>query len=239
MTHDNLSWPPPYKIRHSKRAKRISLRITVTQGLEVVVPARHKIEKGLEFLNQHRAWVENQAKKMQWLFKNPQEEILPEKIELKAIDKTIDIIYRPIQSTPCVSCRVESNRLIFYGAITDFSVCVPFVIHWLKKQAKNHLKKLLTECAMQCDLPFEKLSIRAQKTRWGSCNVNRDIQLNYKLLFLPVELVRYIMVHELCHTKHLNHSKRFWTMVEKFIPNYRDCVRELKDADQWIPRWLL
>ncbi len=241
MINDNLPWPPPHKIRHSKRAKRISLRITATQGLEVIVPIRRKIEAGLQFLNQHRAWVEAQTKKMKWLFQpdDGDENKLPDKIELKAIGQTIDIIYRPIQSTPCVSCRVENNRIIFYGAISDFSVCVPLMIDWLKKQAKMHLKKLLDECAIECDLPFEKLSIRAQKTRWGSCNSNRDIQLNYKLLLLPRALLHYVLVHELCHTKHLNHSKRFWTMVEKFVPNYRDCIRELKDADQWIPRWLL
>jgi hypothetical protein len=235
-----ISWPPPHKIRHSKRAKRISLRITATQGLEVVVPIRKKIETGLAFLNLHRAWVEEQTKKMKWLF-NPDihdEKALPEKIELKSIDQTVDIVYRTIESTACVSCRVESNRIIFYGAITDFSTCSPFMIDWLKKQAKIHLKKLLMACSAQCDLPFEKLSVRAQKTRWGSCNSNRDIQLNYKLLFLPARLVHYILVHELCHTKHLNHSKRFWALVEKWVPDYRDCVRELKDADQWIPRWL-
>lgn len=240
MINENFTWPPPHKIRHSKRAKRISLRITATQGLEVIVPLRNKIEKGLEFLNQHREWVEHHVKKMKWLF-HPEiydEKVLPEKIALKSIGLSVDIIYRPIQSTPCVSSRIESNRIIFYGAITDFSVCVPFMINWLKKQAKNHLQKLIIECAARYDLPFEKLSIRAQKTRWGSCTAGGDIQLNYKLLFLPAELVHYVLVHELCHTKHLNHSKRFWTMVEKFVPNYRDCVRELRDADQWIPRWL-
>lgn len=236
-----ISWPPPHKIRHSKRAKRISLRITATQGLEVIVPIRKKIETGLQFLHQHRDWVEHQTKKMAWLFQPDIQDknTLPEKIELKAINQTIDIIYRPIQSTPSVSCRVESNRIIFYGAIADFSVCVPFMIDWLKKQAKIYLKKLLDDCALRYDLPFQKFSVRAQKTRWGSCNSNRDIQLNYKLLFLPTELVHYILVHELCHTKHLNHSNKFWTMVEKFVPTYHDCVQALKDADQWIPRWLL
>ncbi len=240
MINENFPWPPPHKIRHSKRAKRISLRITATQGLEVIVPVRNKIERGLEFLNLHRAWVEDQAKKMKWLFQSDDhdENNLPEKIELKAINQIVDIIYRPVQSTRCVSCRIESNRIIFYGAITEFSVCVPFMINWLKKQAKNHLKELLAECALQYDLPFKNLSVRAQKTRWGSCTASGDIQLNYKLLFLPTELVHYVLVHELCHTKHLNHSKRFWRMVEKFVPNYRDCVRKLKDADQWIPRWL-
>lgn len=235
-----ISWPPPHKIRHSKRAKRISLRITATQGLEVIVPIRKKIEMGLQFLNQHRDWVLHQIKKMEWLFhpNNHDEKSLPDKIELKAIDKTVDIIYRPIQSTDCLSCRVESERIIFYGAINDFSTCVPFVIDWSKKQAKIHLKTLLDDCALRYDFSFRKFSVRAQKTRWGSCNSNGDIQLNYKLLFLPAKLVHYILIHELCHTKHLNHSKRFWTMVERFVPHYRDCVRELRDADQWIPRWL-
>lgn len=232
-----IDWPPPYQLRHSKRAKRISLRITAMHGLEVIVPIKKKIEVGVTFLNQHRDWVLKQAQKMQWVFQSD-ENALPTIIELHAIGKTMEIVYRSIATAQCVSCDIQQNRFIFYGAITDFATCVPFLIHWLKKQAKLFLSDLLKQYADRYALPFKDLSIRAQKTRWGSCNACGDIQLNYKLLFLPIELIHYVLVHELCHTKHLNHSKRFWTMLEKIIPDYRCHVKTLRDADRWIPRYL-
>lgn len=232
-----IDWPPPYTLRHSKRAKRIALRITAMHGLEVIVPIRKKIETGVAFLHEHRAWIEKQAEKMQWVFQ-PDHPALPEIMQLHAMNKEMEIIYRPISAAQCVSCDIQENRFVFYGAITDFATCVPLVMHWLKKQAKLFLSDLLQQYAEQYALPFNQMSIRAQKTRWGSCNAQGNIQLNYKLLFLPIELVHYVLVHELCHTKHLNHSKRFWTMLEKIIPDYRSCVKKLRDADQWIPRYL-
>lgn len=235
-----IAWPPPHKIRHSSRAKRISLRITAADGLEVIVPKRQEIEAGLVFLNEHRQWVEKQVKKMTWVFDAPVDEKmpLPDQIELKAINQRVDIVYHPIDTAKSVTVRVQGSRLVFYGLIDDFTVCVPFITHFLKKQAKLHLSRLISDYAKAYQLPFNKLSIRAQKTRWGSCNANCDIQLNYKLLFLPIELVHYVLLHELCHTKHLNHSNRFWKMLEGIMPDYRTYVRALRDADQWVPRWL-
>jgi len=75
--------------------------------------------------------------------------------------------------------------------------------------------------------PFNKIFIRNQKTRWGSCSHKRNLNFNYKIIFLPERYQNYIIVHELCHLKEMNHSKRFWTLVEKSLPNYLDLKKEL------------
>lgn len=235
-----MRWPPQYKIRHSKRARNVSLRIYSGSGLEVVIPEKKRHFDVLTFLNAHREWIEKHASRFTFLLpiENSEQNKFPAIINLKCINQTVEIIYRPIDSTQMISHRIEKDKIIFYGAIADFSTCIPVVIKWLKKQAKIHLGNLILDIATRYDLPFRKLSIRGQKTVWGSCTVKKDIQLNYKILFLPESLARYVLIHELCHTVHLNHSLSFWKMVGKYIPDYRAQIKTLREADQFLPRWL-
>ncbi len=75
---------------------------------------------------------------------------------------------------------------------------------------------------------WRKISIRAQKTRWGSCSRKGNLNFNYKILFLPEKLADYIVVHELCHLREFNHSRKFWNLVAKAIPDYREIIKEIR-----------
>jgi len=75
---------------------------------------------------------------------------------------------------------------------------------------------------------FNKISVKNQKTRWGSCSKKRNLNFNYKVLFLPEHLRDYIIVHEICHLKELNHSQKFWSLVGEVFPNYSEVRRELR-----------
>lgn len=76
---------------------------------------------------------------------------------------------------------------------------------------------------------FNKIFIKNQKTRWGSCSRERNLNFNYKILFLSAKFQDYIIVHEMCHLREFNHSKKFWALVEKVSPNYSEIRKELRE----------
>jgi predicted metal-dependent hydrolase len=97
-----------------------------------------------------------------------------------------------------------------------------------KERARKLIMKRLDYFSQKYNFRFNKVSIRNQKTRWGSCSKKGNLNFNYRLIYLPQRQIDYIIVHELCHLKYLNHSKKFWNLVGKIIPNYREVRKELR-----------
>lgn len=81
------------------------------------------------------------------------------------------------------------------------------------------------------EFAYHKINIKNQKTRWGSCSKKGNLNLNYKIIFLPEGIRDYIIVHEICHLLEFNHTKRFWNLVQKGCPDYKDIKRKLREFD--------
>jgi predicted metal-dependent hydrolase len=106
------------------------------------------------------------------------------------------------------------------------------------RKAEAELLPWLRRVSQEVHLPYHQAAVRGQKTIWASCSGKKNISLNYKLLFLPSDLVRYVFIHELCHTVHLNHSAHFWNLVAEKEPDYRLYDTELNKAWCYIPEWV-
>jgi predicted metal-dependent hydrolase len=98
-----------------------------------------------------------------------------------------------------------------------------------KEQAMKLAKAKLDEFNQYYGLQYKQISIRNQKSRWGSCSRKGNINLNYRIVYLPEKYLDYIIVHELCHLKEFNHSKRFWSLVAQTIPDYKIIRKEFKN----------
>lgn len=100
-----------------------------------------------------------------------------------------------------------------------------------KERAREFVTERISFYNQIYNFSFNRISIRNQKTCWGSCSRQNNLNLNYKILFLPKEQQNYIIVHELCHLKEFNHSKEFWKLVEKAVPNYLKIKKELRKQE--------
>lgn len=232
----NLDWPPEYTLQRSKRAKRINLKLCPERGLMLVVPTRSSEKSALEFLDQQKPWV---FKHQGLLLPKIKPQELPSEIYLNAIDKTWKVRYEKVAGYKKIKLLQLPDELVVYGASLEFKSCVHALREWLYLIAQKKLYAWLKQLSLQCQLPFNQLSIRNQSTRWGSCSHEKNINLNVKLLFLPRDIAQYILIHELCHTKHLNHSEKFWQLLETFVPEYQFWIKQLKQIKPTnFPAWI-
>jgi len=240
---------PDYTVRESKKAKHVGIKLSVREGMVIVVPYGYNQKKIPSVLKKKQQWITKNYKKIEKereliLCETPDNlsNELPNHISLRAISEEWDVEYRPTTAKYIKikeSCNSEVNSLIIYGPVKDKLKCRKILQNWLNKKARNHLIPWLDDMSIELGLQVSDITIRNQSGRWGSCSSKRHININQKLLFLPEELVSYIFIHELCHIKHMNHSKSFWSLIKQFEPDYKEYERQTK-ADGWhryIPLW--
>ena len=97
------------------------------------------------------------------------------------------------------------------------------------QQAVEVVPKRVAHYAARMGVTYGRITIRHQRTRWGSCSSNGNLNFNCLLMLAPPEVLDYVVVHELCHRKYMNHSKQFWAEVAKVMPDYKKCERWLKE----------
>jgi hypothetical protein len=225
----------PLTVRESARARRLTLRLLPPHTLELVVPRGTRAAEVAAFVNAHRGWIEK-AKRDLETCRPIRSEGLPERIELKAIGESWAVEYRhdreavPGYRMAGATLEVRTRDASRHGAEASLR-------GWLLDQADYHLAPwLLRESAIVGHRPAN-VQVRLQRTRWGSCSNSGTVSLNAALLFLPPEIVRYLFVHELCHFMSMNHSRRFWSAVARFEPDYELLDRRLTAAWNEIPLW--
>lgn len=230
-----------YSVRESDRSRRIKVQVSTRGEVEVVVPRGYRRDRLAQFLRDKQGWIEKTQRRMTTAHQGRSPETRqaqPAYIFLRALGRSWQVDYQPAAGDR-IEVRATPDRLQLYGPIHQVVACQRALQAWIRPTAKQHLVPWLDQVSQEIQLPYSRATLRRQKTRWASCSSRHSISLNDKLLFLPPPLVRYVLVHELCHTMHLNHSAAFWALVEQWEPDYRTLDCQLKEGWQYIPDWLV
>jgi predicted metal-dependent hydrolase len=224
----------PLRIRESRRARRLTLRVLPPHTLELVVPRGARAAEVAAFVHAHRRWIERARREIARRY--PSEERLPTRIALPAIDGLWHVRYehRP-RAAPGV--RVLGDALEVRTRDVERRGAEAMLREWLRDQARYHLTPWVLREAEVVGRRPTRVQVRLQRTRWGSCSSSGTLSLNAALLFLPPPVVRYLLIHELCHLISLNHSRRFWAAVARHEPGYEVLDRRLTAAWADVPRW--
>ena len=104
----------------------------------------------------------------------------------------------------------------------------------LKKISKKYLLNRVQELADRHNFEYNDVRVKGQRTRWGSCSSKKNLNFNWRLIHTSKECIDYVIIHELAHTVHMNHSRNFWNLVEQFVPNYRVIKNSLREKEKAI-----
>lgn len=217
--------PIAFNVRTSKRAKRISVRYSLQKGLEVVYPSGMQQPTPETLLLERTDWI------------------------LAVIDKFADaqanLPRRDYREGEVFLYRGASFKLLLERSATHSNVSVRLadgfltvaapvpppnaekedireaVISFYRREAQRYLPNRVGELAETYGFEYEQVRIKNQKTRWGSCSSKRNINLNLRLMMATSGAIDYVIIHELCHLRELNHTPAFWSLVEAYCPDYR------------------
>ena len=204
------------ELRRSSRAKHISLHADV-YGIRVVAPIHQSVGSIKQFVNSKRQWI---SKVYDYYSR------LRKKIGESEIQKDTMLFFGKRYRI-----KITKDKQQQYAIVSDNLDQITFHVkdkrsykhslrNWYKEQTKNILDKRLPVIGSKLSISYKKISIKNLKSRWGSCSRTGNLSFSLLLSMLPVDVIDYIIVHELMHLVEFNHSKRFWQLVGEGIPQY-------------------
>lgn len=214
-----------YRVRTSQRAKRISVRYSLGRGLEVVYPPGLRQLGPEALLHERRDWILSAIDR----FSDAQA-----KLPLRQYREGETFLFRGISYQLKLKRDSSRKRITVRLSDGDLELLLPepapedhgerirrAVERFYREQAKGYLPPRVGELAVTHGFKYKNLRIKNQKTRWGSCSSKGNINLNLRLMMAPDAAIDYVIIHELCHLRELNHNQAFWAHVELHCPDFR------------------
>jgi len=225
--------PLSYQIKRTHRATKTRIVVTLDK-IEVIAPFHVSDEMLHQFVKTQWDWVTHAVHKLKTRAAHHQ------CLAPKAYQEGASIPYQgrtyPLSLTQTQKKRIKIEHALVFTAhipVTRWDTISSdelrsAIIRWMKLTIKATVAQMILQHGPTHQLFPRSITIKSQKSRWGSCGIHNDISINWLLALAPLEILEYVVVHELCHIQEKNHSKSFWFLVAQHLPNYRSARLWLK-----------
>ncbi|MDO8567860.1 MAG: SprT family zinc-dependent metalloprotease [Dehalococcoidales bacterium] len=207
-----------YRLRRSARARYLRLEIR-PEYLSVVIPRGCGVQSGLDFMKARQGWILRHVAAMRQVKPRPVATEISSGDEIPYLGERLKVVTRP------AGCRTGYVRLEKGGltaSLADNGQKLDSLLEqWYRAQAARVITEKVGKWSGQLKVKCNLITIRSQRTRWGSCSFHGNLSFNWKLLMAPEAVVDYVVIHELAHLKRWNHSGRFWNLVAMHCPEWR------------------
>ena len=212
-------------VHRRKNQKYINLRVTFDGEILVSAPYGVSLLKITESLRKKERWIEKNLVKV--AAGRSQHDPM-QSVCLRGVPYSVNVIRDPRRKRS-ISVSEEARSLEIRTDDPSRRHVTAVIKRYLEREAKGHFPQRASELSAMTGISFQKLFIRNQRTRWGSSSGKGNISVNWRAIMLPSSVQDYLVIHELAHQVHLNHSKAFWKVVEQFYPDYRNANKWLRD----------
>ena len=218
-----------FVIRRSLRAARLRLNLAPDGTLTLTVPRRASSQDAEKFMENSIPWIERHIQKIAAKQPGPvcSPALFPDHFFFRLTGERLPIHYE-WKDVCWTGARENDGVIVISGSVLNPEAVHDILKRFLIRKAETVFPQRLAELAETYGFSYRDVSVRFQRGRWGSCSGRRNISLNAQMLFLSPEEVRYVMIHELCHTRQMNHSREFWREVEKCCPDFQRIRAELR-----------
>jgi hypothetical protein len=199
----------PYTIRRSSRARRVRVNVHAHAGVEVVLPARAPERAAAAAVSELRPWIEGRLEEARQVLAR----IAARAGTLPYLDEALELVPQPGRQR----VHREGGRLLVPEGEPR-----PAIERFYRRAARTEIAPRLDRATALAGTTYGALDIRAQRTRWASCSANGRMSFNWRLLLAPERVLEYVVWHEVCHLEILDHSPRFWALLERRWPGYRE-----------------
>lgn len=208
-----------YKVFRNRRTKNIRLYVNVLGELEVRVPRSLNDESLAGILSEHKNWILKHFAKRKILNGFY---YLGKKVK---VEQSRDLFLTTHHIT------FSNNVMKILSPANNDDLLLAIYENWLMTKAEEYIVPRAAELAGKQNYIINRINIRRQKTRWGSCSMKGNLSFNFRIMRFDKDVIDYVIIHEMCHLKEMNHSKKFWKLVEQQLPDYKKQVIKLKNLN--------